>query len=91
MFTKLKLHGEQGLSNQLQQTLRLPQLTCKWTQRRLDKDGILYLEHIGNSPEINTREGVSMPLRIEIIREWNAPHTIEWTNRAWRAKWEKFP
>ena len=32
-----------------------------------------------------------MPLRIEITKQWNAPHTIERTNRAWRAEWEKFP
>jgi len=32
-----------------------------------------------------------MPLRIEITQQWNALHTIEWTNRAWRAEWEKFP
>ena len=32
-----------------------------------------------------------MPLRIVITKEWNAPHTIKWTNRAWRAKWDKFP
>jgi hypothetical protein len=56
MFTKLKLHGEQGLPNQLQQTLKMPQLTCKFTQRRLEKEVILYLEHIGNSPERNTIE-----------------------------------
>jgi hypothetical protein len=32
-----------------------------------------------------------MLLRIEITKEWNAPHIIEWTDRAWRAEWEKFP
>ena len=32
-----------------------------------------------------------MPLRIAIIKEWNAPHTIEWTDCAWRVEWEKFP
>ena len=32
-----------------------------------------------------------MLLRIEITQQWNAPHTIEWTDRAWRAEWEKFP
>ena len=31
-----------------------------------------------------------MPLRIAITRDQNALYTIEWTNRAWRAKWEKF-
>jgi hypothetical protein len=69
MFTKLKLQGEQGLQNQLQQALKMPQLTRKWTKRRLEKEGILYLEHIGNSPEISTMEGVWMPLRIAITRE----------------------
>ena len=42
-------------------------------------------------PEMNAIEGVWMPLRIAIIKEWNASYTIEWTDRAWRAKWEKFP
>ena len=32
-----------------------------------------------------------MPLRIAITKEWNAPHIIKWTDRAWRAKWDKFP
>jgi len=32
-----------------------------------------------------------MPLRIAITKKWNAPYIIEWTNCAWRAKWEKFP
>ena len=32
-----------------------------------------------------------MPLRIAITKEWNAPHTIEWTDCTWRAKWDKFP
>jgi len=32
-----------------------------------------------------------MPLRIEITKQWNAPYTIEWTNYAWRAEWDKFP
>jgi hypothetical protein len=68
-----------------------PSHVSKWTQRRLQKEGIPLLEHIGNSPEMNAIEGVWMPLRIEITKEWNAPHTIEWTDRAWRAEWEKFP
>jgi hypothetical protein len=68
-----------------------PSHASKWTQRRLQKEGIPLLEHIGNSPEMNAIEGVWMPLRIEITKEWNAPHTIEWTDRAWRAEWEKFP
>ena len=32
-----------------------------------------------------------MPLRIEIIKQWNAPHIIEQTDRAWRVEWDKFP
>ena len=32
-----------------------------------------------------------MLLKIEIIQQWNAPYIIEWTDRAWRAEWEKFP
>ena len=68
-----------------------PSHASKWTQRRLQKEGIPLLEHIGNSPEMNAIEGVWMPLRIEITQQWNSPHTIEWTDRAWRAEWEKFP
>jgi hypothetical protein len=40
---------------------------------------------------MNVIEGVWILLRIEIIKEWNAPHIIEWTDYAWRAEWEKFP
>jgi hypothetical protein len=32
-----------------------------------------------------------MPMRIEITQKWNAPHTLEWTERAWRAEWESIP
>ena len=32
-----------------------------------------------------------MPIRIAIIKDWNAPHTLEWTDRAWRGKWDNFP
>ena len=32
-----------------------------------------------------------MPIKITITKEWNVPYTIEWTNRAWRAEWDKFP
>jgi hypothetical protein len=40
---------------------------------------------------MNAIEGVWMPLRIEITQQWNALHTTEWTDRAWRVEWEKFP
>ena len=42
-------------------------------------------------PEMNAIEGVWMPLRIAITKEWNTPYTIEWTNCAQKAKQEKFP
>jgi hypothetical protein len=29
-----------------------------------------------------------MPIRIVITKDWNRPYTIEWSNRAWRGKWE---
>lgn len=32
-----------------------------------------------------------MLLRIEIIKQWNALHIIEWTDCAWRVEWDKFP
>jgi hypothetical protein len=54
----------------------------KWTIRKLKKAGILILEHIGNSPDMNAIEGAWMPMRIRITQEWNAPHTLEWTDRA---------
>jgi hypothetical protein len=31
-----------------------------------------------------------MPLRITITQQWNAPHTLEWTERAWRTEWESY-
>jgi hypothetical protein len=43
-----------------------PSHASKWTQRRLQKEGIPLLKHIGNSPEMNSIEGVWMPLRIKI-------------------------
>ena len=30
-----------------------------------------------------------MPMRIAITRDWGAPHTLEWTDRAWRGQWDK--
>jgi hypothetical protein len=35
---------------------------------------------------MNAIEGVWMPLRIAITKVWNAPHTLEWTEQAWRTK-----
>ena len=32
-----------------------------------------------------------MPIRIAITRDWNAPYTMEWTERVWRAEWHNFP
>ena len=29
-----------------------------------------------------------MPMRIKITKEWGAPYTLEWTDRAWRAEWD---
>jgi len=28
-----------------------------------------------------------MPIRIAITKDWNRPHTIKWTDRAWKAEW----
>ena len=39
---------------------------------------------------MNAIEGVWMLLRIEITQQWNALHVIEWTDRVWRAEWDKF-
>jgi hypothetical protein len=68
-----------------------PSHASKWTIRALKKAGIPLLEHIGNSPDMNVIEGAWMPIRIAITQEWQAPHTLEWTDRAWRAEWERFP
>jgi hypothetical protein len=38
---------------------------------------------------MNAIEGAWMPMRIEITRKWSSPHTIEWTDRAWRGTWDK--
>ena len=32
-----------------------------------------------------------MPMRIKITQDWQSPYTLEWTDRAWRAEWERFP
>jgi hypothetical protein len=68
-----------------------PSHSSKWTLRVLKKAGIPLLEHISNSPDMNAIEGTWMPMRITITKEWNAPHILEWTDRAWRAEWEQFP
>jgi hypothetical protein len=68
-----------------------PSHASKWTIRRLKKAGILMLEHVGNSPDMNAIEGAWMPMRIKITQQWGAPHTLEWTDRAWRAEWDAIP
>jgi hypothetical protein len=68
-----------------------PSHASKWTLRRLAKAGITVLEHIGNSPDMNAIEGAWMPMRIEITQKWGEPHTLEWTDRAWRGAWDDFP
>jgi hypothetical protein len=66
-----------------------PSHASKWTQRKLRKEGIPIVEHIGNSPDMNAIEGAWMPMRIAITRDWGAPHTLEWTDRAWRGEWDR--
>lgn len=68
-----------------------PSHASKWTQRRLKKEGIPLLEHIGNSLDMNAIEGAWMPMRIAITKDWGAPHTLEWTDRAWRGQQDLFP
>jgi hypothetical protein len=63
----------------------------KWTIRRLKREGIPLLEHIGNSPDMNALEGAWMSMRIAITKDWGASHTLEWTDRAWRGQWDLFP
>jgi hypothetical protein len=65
-----------------------PSHSSKWTERRLRQEGIPILEHVGNSPDMNAIESGWMPMRISITKDWNRPHTIEWTERAWRGEWE---
>ena len=59
-----------------------PSHASKWTKRRLEKEGILIHEHIGNSPDMNAIESTWMPMRIAITKDWGAPSNIEWTDRA---------
>jgi len=68
-----------------------PSHASKWTKQRLKKEGIELLKHIGNSPDMNAIEGAWMPIRIAITKDWGAPHTLEWTDRAWRGEQEKIP
>jgi hypothetical protein len=43
---------------------------------------------VGNSLDMIAIEGAWMPIRISIALDWKIlPHTIEWTDRAWRAEW----
>ena len=58
----------------------------KWTLRQLAQKGIEVLEHVGNSPDMNAIKGAWMPIRIAITQDWSAPHTLEWTDRAWRGE-----
>jgi hypothetical protein len=64
-----------------------PSHASQWTIRELKKAGIPLLEHAGNSPDMTAIESAWMPIRITITQDWNRPHTIEWTERAWRAEW----
>jgi hypothetical protein len=64
-----------------------PSHASQWTIRELKKAGIPLLEHVGNSPDMTAIKSAWMPIRISITQDWNRPHTIEWTERAWRAEW----
>ena len=64
-----------------------PSHASQWTIRELKKAKIPILEHVGNSPDMTAIESAWMPIRITITQDWNRPHTIEWTERAWRAEW----
>ena len=37
---------------------------------------------------MNTIEKLWMPIHIAITNNWNRPHTIERTERAWKAEWD---
>ncbi len=63
-----------------------PSHASKWTMRKLKQEGILIHEHVGNSLDMNAIEKAWMPMRIAITRDWNRPHTIKWSDRAWRAE-----
>lgn len=68
-----------------------PSHNSRHTLRLFEQEGIQLLEHPGNSPDMSAIEKEWMPLRIAITNQWNRPHTLEWTARAWEAEWEKFP
>jgi hypothetical protein len=68
-----------------------PSHASKWTSRRLKKEGIPLLEHTGNSPDTNAIEGLWMPMRIAITKDWGAPSNIVWTDKAWRGQWDLVP
>jgi len=68
-----------------------PSHASKWTLCCLKQEGIPVLEHVGNSSDIGAIEGAWMLMRIAIIQDWGAPHTIEWTDRAWRGEWDNLP
>ena len=40
---------------------------------------------------MNAIEGAWMLMRIAITQDWGAPHTLEWTDRAWQGEWAKIP
>lgn len=65
-----------------------PSHASKWTTRILKKEGIPIHKHVGNSPDMNAIEKAWMPMRIGITKDWNRPHTIEWSDRAWRTEWD---
>jgi hypothetical protein len=65
-----------------------PSHKSHWTLEYLAQQGIELLEHPGNSPDMNASEKAWMPMRIDITKVWNRPHTLEWTERAWYAEWE---
>ena len=68
-----------------------PAHASKWTKRRLKKEGLLIHEHTGNSPETNAIEQAWMPMRIAITKDWGAPSSIDWADRAWRGQWDLLP
>jgi hypothetical protein len=37
---------------------------------------------------MNIIEKAWIPIKIDIIKIWNRPHTLKWTERAWYAKWK---
>jgi|SRR5450432_2732159 hypothetical protein len=46
-----------------------PSHSSKWTERKLRKEGIPILEHIGNSPDMTAIEQAWMPIRINITKD----------------------